>query len=194
MNQFDHPTEDSASPALLPWDEAAVEEGDQVSARARVPSMPIPSSRDGWHRRRWGCAEFTWQRGPCPADHPTAVQELSLGGHWQKHRESPWGRKLRKTGLNNLARQVESGVARSRTDRFLRRAAAPQSFLQTFCAQPGPVLPRPDRLDVSPCRGHRTPRGCLGKAGNPEVRWVGGRAGHPQGLTVLPPATPPALP
>lgn len=41
--------------------------------------MPTPGRTGGWHGHGWGCAGFTWQRGPCPADLPCAVQAAQPG-------------------------------------------------------------------------------------------------------------------
>lgn len=156
--------------------------------------MPTPGRTGGWHGHGWGCAGFTWQRGPCPADLPCAVQAAQPGRALPKTPGITPGTKTGEGWPENLARQVESGAARSRRDRFGRRTAPPQSFLQTACA-PGPVLPRPDRLDVSPCSGHRTPRGCLGKAAAEARGAVGGRQSRAPPGSVCPASChPPAQP
>lgn len=73
--------EGSASPALLAWDQAEMEESDQVSAGARVPSMPTPSRPCGWHWHSWAVLGSRWQPGRVQQTLPLPCRQLSLGGH-----------------------------------------------------------------------------------------------------------------
>lgn len=103
----------------------------------------------------WGCAGFTWKRGPCPADLPTAMQAAEPGRTLPK---TPGITLRTKTGTD---RPEQSGQAsRVRGSRKQERQVwekdgassdlPPNSVRRSLDW----VLLPPDRLDVSPCSGH----------------------------------------